>query len=91
MLSLISDISTHYENERPRRAGSNGPKREPPSEEIVIHQLTERWAVDLSKLSGFLISDQEMTNVSPEGIYEASKKDPRSRHSLFLSFRTSRG
>ena len=75
-LSLINDIFTHYENDRPRRTGSKDPKREPPYEEIVIPQLMQRWAVDLSKLSGFFIPDQEMTNVFSKEIYEASKKDP---------------
>ena len=36
----------------------------------------ERWAVDISKLSGYLAPDQEMTNISPKEIYDASKKDP---------------
>ena len=36
----------------------------------------ERWAVDLRKLGGFLIPDQEMADVFANEIYEASKKDP---------------
>ena len=35
-----------------------------------------RWAVDLSKLSGFLAPDQEMANVFSNETYGASKKDP---------------
>ena len=36
----------------------------------------DRWAVELSKISGFLISDKGATDVFPNGLYEASKKDP---------------
>ena len=47
-----------------------------PYEEVVIPQNMERWAIDLSKLSGFLIPDQDLANVFSMEFYEASKKEP---------------
>lgn len=42
-ISLVGDISTHYENERPRRAVSHDPLRESPYGEIVIPSLRIDW------------------------------------------------
>lgn len=72
-LSLIQDISPFYETEKPRMASSKG-RRGPPYGELVIHPNTERWAVVLSKLTGFLITDQDMANAPPNEFYDASKK-----------------
>ena len=77
-LSLVNDIFTYYENEKPRRASPKeaGWRREPPYEELVIPQMVERWTVNLSTLGGYLIPDQEMTNMFSKEFYEASKKEP---------------
>ena len=77
-LSLVNDIFDHYENEKPRRNSSRDPKRGPPYEEVAIPQKMERWAVDLSSLTGLLVPDQDMANVFPKEFYEASKKEPPS-------------
>ena len=61
-ISLINDISAHYENEKPRRNSPRDPKREPPYEEVSIPQKMERWDVDLSSFTGLLAPDQDMAN-----------------------------
>ena len=80
--SLIIDISPFYENEKPRRAASKG-RRAPPYEELVIPQNVERWTVDLSKLTGFLMRDQDMANIF------LMNSTHRPRRNLHIPFRDS--
>ena len=48
----------------------------PPYEEVAIPHNMEHLAIDLSKLTGFLIPDQDMANGFSKEFYEASKKQP---------------
>ena len=74
-LSLIEDISSFYENGKPRTS-SPKERREPPYEELVIHQSMGRWGVGLIELAGFPIPDQDKENIFSKKFYEASKKEP---------------
>ena len=50
-LSLVGDILSFLRKCKPRMASSKG-RREPPYAELAIPQNTERWFVDLCKLTG---------------------------------------
>ena len=76
-LSVANDIFAHYETEKDRaKTVSSCETKGVKFEEIVIPNQMKRWTADLSKLSAFLIPDQEMTNVFSKEFAEASKKDP---------------
>ena len=42
----------------------------------MIPQRINRWAANLSSLGGFLLPDQEMTNIFSKEFYDAGRKDP---------------
>ena len=75
-LSLINDVFTHYENEKPHRPSGSKRRREPPYEEVIIPQNMERWNIDLSTPQGLFVPDQDMADMFSKEFYDASKKEP---------------
>ena len=77
-LSLINDISHHYENEK-------HPKTDPPDEkatketkfeEMVTPTKMRRWPADVSYLDAYLKPDQDMANLFSKEFPLQGKKGP---------------
>ena len=76
-LSLVNEIFSRYELDKPRSSPTSDKKEENVKyEEPVIPNLLRRWNASLSKISSFLAPDLEMANHFSKEFATAAKKDP---------------